>query len=181
MNFQNWCNDCAVGTSCPCLGFWIRSRTRACSAQKSNGSPSVVSIWSNFVLLPGCHKILEVSSFASVCQLYPTGQCFECSKSSRILFPVACVGSDTKSCTSSSLNLVKILLSTRVLARPCSSSVKLMTPIRHCSANTELIYRTNCLEQEFCVHRISVEVNGSLTFLFLRIPRLKALILLKTK
>ena len=180
MNFQNWCNDCAVGTSCPCLGFWTGSRTRACSAQKSNGSPSVVAIWSIFVLLPGCRKILEVFSNNCVSCILPANAAM-LKTFSRILFPVARVGSDTKSCTSSSFNLVKILLSTGVLARPCSSSVKLMTPIRHCSANTELIYRMNCLEQEFCVHRTSVEMNGTLTFLFLKIPRLKALILLKTK
>ena len=43
-----------------------------------------------------------------------------------------------------------------------------MTPIRYCSLTTELIYRMNCLEQEFCVHRVSVEVNGTFTFLLLK-------------
>ena len=57
---------------------------------------------------------------------------------------------------------------------------ELVTPVRHCSVNTELIYRKNCLEQEFWVHRISVEVNGGLIFFCFNIPRLKALILLNT-
>ena len=39
-----------------------------------------------------------------------------------------------------------------------------MASIRYFSVNTDLFYRINCLEQEFCVHRISVEVNGTFTF-----------------
>ena len=35
---------------------------------------------------------------------------------------------------------------------------ELLTPIRRCSANTELIDRMNCSEQEFCVCRISIGV-----------------------
>ena len=48
-----------------------------------------------------------------------SGQRFEAHTISRILFPVAIVGRDTKSCTSSGFNLVKKkLLSTRKLVRP---------------------------------------------------------------
>ena len=52
MNFQNWSNNCAFGNSCQDLGFRIRSRTRVFSVQRSNCSPSVVRIWSNFVFSP---------------------------------------------------------------------------------------------------------------------------------
>ena len=41
---------------------------------------------------------------------------------------------------------------------------EMIKPSRHCSVNPELIYRMNCLEQEFCVHSISVEVNGTFAF-----------------
>ena len=52
----------------------------AFSAQRSDCSPSVVSIWSNFVLLPSCHTILEVRFFAYLCELYFTGQALRSSK-----------------------------------------------------------------------------------------------------
>ena len=87
---------------------------------------------------------------------------------SRIVFPVACVGGDTKSCTSSSFNLVKILLSTRRPSLFFFCQTEFMASIRYFSVNTDLFYRINCLEQEFCVHRISVQVNGCLTFLLLQ-------------
>ena len=45
---------------------------------------------------------------------------------------------------------------------------ELITPIRHCSINTELIYRMNYLEQELSVHQISVEVKGCFTFLLIQ-------------
>ena len=43
-----------------------------------------------------------------------------------------------------------------------------MTSIRCCSVNTELIYKMNCLEQEFSVHRIFVEVNDCFTLILLQ-------------
>ena len=39
-----------------------------------------------------------------------------------------------------------------------------MTPIRNCPVDTELIDRVNCLEQEFCIERISIDVNGTSAF-----------------
>ena len=101
-----------------------RSRTRVFSAQRSTCSPSVVFIWSNFVLLPGCRTILEVSFFRIIVSSILTASDSKLRTCSRILFPVAGVWRDTKSCTSSGFNLVKILLSTGRLARPFSSSVK---------------------------------------------------------
>ena len=56
MNFQNWSNDGASRNSCQSLGFRIKPRNRIFSVQKSNCSPSVVSMWSNFVLFPGCKQ-----------------------------------------------------------------------------------------------------------------------------
>ena len=41
---------------------------------------------------------------------------------------------------------------------------ELITPIRNCSVDTELIDRVNCLEQEFCICKISIEVNGTSAF-----------------
>ena len=76
-NFQNLSNDCAFRDSCQSLGVRIISRNRVFSAQRSNCSPSVVSIWSNSVLFPGCTKILEVSFFTLLCQLYLTGELVE--------------------------------------------------------------------------------------------------------
>ena len=63
MNFQNRSNDCAFKNSCQSLGLRIMSRNRIFSAQTSNCSPSVVSIWSNYVLFLGCSKMLKVSFF----------------------------------------------------------------------------------------------------------------------
>ena len=57
MNFRNRSNDCAFRNSYQSLGF-LFSRNRIFSAQRrSNCAPSVVSIWSNFVLFPGCNKM----------------------------------------------------------------------------------------------------------------------------
>ena len=42
---------------------------------------------------------------------------------------------------------------------------ELFTPLRHGSANTELIYRKKSSEQEFCVRWISTEVDGFFTLL----------------
>ena len=46
-------------------------------------------------------------------------------------------------------------------------SLHLSSRIDYGSVDTELIYGMNCLEQEFCVCWISVEVNGGFTFLLL--------------
>ena len=45
---------------------------------------------------------------------------------------------------------------------------ELITPIRYSSVDTQPIYTMNCLEQEFCVLRISDEVNGGSSFLLLQ-------------
>ena len=108
MNFENWSNDCAFGNSCQNLGFWIISINRKFSTQKSNCSPSVVTIWSNFVLFPSCHKILEVSFSHTCVSCVLLANSSKLKTFSRILFPVACVGRDTKNCTSSGFNLVII-------------------------------------------------------------------------
>ena len=137
---------------------------------KSNCFSSVVPIWSNSVLLPGCHKILEFSSFAQLCQLYLTGQLVE-TQDSFFLRVSSC------SCRKRIPRVVLLLVSTwsnLVVHSSTFSSLlficrtELVTPIRHCSVHTELISRLIWLEQEFCVHRISVEVNGTLTFLLLQ-------------
>ena len=47
---------------------------------------------------------------------------------------------------------------------------ELMSPIRDCSVNTELTYMMNCLEQQFCIHRLSIEVNGTFAFVLLQDP-----------
>ena len=82
------------------------------------------------------------------------------------LFPDAISGGDTESCTSCDFTLVKKLLFTDLsLSRHFSSSVKpkSFTPIRHCSVDTELIYRMNNSAQEFCVRWISIEMYGFFT------------------
>ena len=45
---------------------------------------------------------------------------------------------------------------------------ELVTPIRNCSVDTELIDRVNCLEQEFCIFKTSIEVNGTSASLLLQ-------------
>ena len=92
------------------------------SALKSNSSPTVVSVRSNFVLRPGCHTMLEVSFFSFNCvRCIPLASASKLNTFSCILFPGALVGRDSKSCTSSGCKLVNILLFTEKLA---SSSVK---------------------------------------------------------
>ena len=45
----------------------------------------------------------------------------------------------------------------------------------HYSVNTELIYKLNCWkQQEFCVRRVVIEVNGFFTYFFFKILRLIA-------
>ena len=125
MNFQNRSNDCAFRNSCPSLGFRTISRNRVFTSQKGTCSPSLDSTWSNFVLFPGCNKILELSFLALLCQLYLTGQFVEPLDS--FWHPVSsCL------CRKRYQELYffwfqlgrKILLSTRLLARPFSSSVE---------------------------------------------------------
>ena len=63
-----------------------------------------------------------------------------------------------------------------LLAQPCSRfycpqksdssflffcQAELITPIRNCSVDTELMDRVISLEQEFCIYQISIAVNGT--------------------
>ena len=152
MNFQNWSNDGAFGNCCPNLGFRTRSRTRIFSVQRSKCSPSVVSIWSNYVFLPGDRKMLEVCFFRVIVSAvshrparrssklfsYPVSSCL-CRKRYQDLYFCRFQRGQ---------NLV-------VHKSTCSSvfffcRTESITPIRNCSADTELFDRVNCLEQEFC-------------------------------
>ena len=156
--------------SCQSFVFRIRSRNRVFSARRCDCSPSVVSIWSNFVLVPGCHKILEASFFAKLCQLYLTGQLVEAQDF--FLHPAS-------SCLCrrryQELYFFRFQLGQNLVVHRITGSsllffcrTELITPIRHCSVNTELIYRMNDLEQDFSVHQISVEVKGCFTFLLIQ-------------
>ena len=82
-----------------------------------------------------------------------------------ILFPSARFGRDTNISNSSGSTMVKILLSTGIAT--CSyffiCQAELITPIRHCRIDTDLIHRMNCLKQELRIHKISSEVYGIFT------------------
>ena len=49
----------------------------------------------------------------------------------------------------------KIMLSTRVAGPSLFffCQAELITPIRNCSVDTELIDKVNCVEQEFCIYK----------------------------
>ena len=71
---QQWC----FKNSGQSLGFRIRSRTRVFSTQKSNCSPSVVRVLSNFVLFPGCNQDIGSKFFlkiVSAVSYWPTHRC----------------------------------------------------------------------------------------------------------
>ena len=74
---------------------------------------------------------------------------------SRKLFPDTGLGEDTKIFTSRDFTLCQytfchgFLLFFLSLFFLCQA--EMFTPIRDCSVNTELIYRMNDSEQEFCV------------------------------
>ena len=112
-----------------CQSFGTTSRNRVFSAQKSKCSPSVNSIWSNFVLFPRCNKILEVSFFAYLCQLHPVSSCLCRRRYQELYFFGFQLGQ----------NLV-VHRSTGS-SRLFFSRTELTTPVRHCSVDTELIYR----------------------------------------
>ena len=94
------------------LGFRIRSRTGIFSAPTSNVSPSVVSTWSNFVLLSSDHKMLEEGFFTQLRKLRLFSGVWKLNAPPCVLFPGAWVGGDTNNSTSSGSTMVKILLST---------------------------------------------------------------------
>ena len=102
--------------------------------------------------------------------------------------PVALIGLGvhTKDCTSPactlSINILDLyfLLIQRKSGLFAVSRFVLITPTRNCSVDTELIRREYDLEQQFGIRRFSVEVYGCFPLLCRRIPRLNALILVKT-
>ena len=117
LNFQDWSNNGAFSDGCHGLGFRIRSHKGVIVHHLS--SPF--------------GRILYWFPAVARCRKYFFDNCVSCillagsSKRktlSSILFRVACVGGDTKSCTSSGFNLVNFLLSTRTATSPFSSSVE---------------------------------------------------------
>ena len=171
LNFQNWSNDCAFGKA---VTNWDPSNERENEHSRQRrvivlqpSSPSgrilyfftaVTRYWKDaswhrsetWVLLEGASKLKTFS---------------------RILFPSAIVVRHSKSSTSFNCTLDQ--KSNLVVHKIANSfhlffcQTELMTPVRQSSVDSELIYRMDCLEQKFCVHRISVEVDGDFTFLLL--------------
>ena len=152
------------------LGSRIRSRTLIFSTQRSNFSPSAIPIWSNFVRLSGDHKMLEkVFSHSCVSCIF-FSSVWKLNAPPCILFPGAWVVGDTNNSTSSGSTMEKICPQHYRLVAFFFCQGKLMTPIHNCSVDTEPIDRVNCLEQEFCIYRISIIVNGTSAFPFLQDP-----------
>ena len=88
-----------------------------------------------------------------------------------ILFPGDWVGRDTNNSTSSDSNgEIFIIYNNTDLSFFFFCQSELMTPFRNCSVDTELIDRVNCLEQEFCIYRITIEVNCTSAFPLLQDP-----------
>ena len=130
----------------------IAANTRACGYgqeheysrhQRVNCSPSVVSIWSNFVPFPRCHTILEDSLLTQLGQMYLTGQVFEALDS--LWHPVPSCSFRTRD---RKLYFFWFQLDQTIVvhSKNCSSlfimcGTELITPIRNGSVDTELIYR----------------------------------------
>ena len=177
---RNWSNDGAFGNSWQCLGFRIRSRTRIFSTQRSNFSPSVVCIRSNFVRLPGDHKMLEEGFFTELCKLYLLFQGLEAQCAPPcILFPGAWVGGDTNNSTSSGSTMVKIFIvhkHTRPFLLLWSNWHQSQLLRRHWADWQSELFGTRVLS--FIESPLKWMVH--LPSLCFKIPRLNALVLLKT-
>ena len=79
-----------------------------------------------------------------------------------ILFPSATFRRDINISTSSGSTMVKNPLSTKIATRSFSfCQTELIAPIRDGRIGTDLIHGKNCLKQEFRIHSISIEVNGT--------------------
>ena len=164
MNFQNRSDGCAFGNSCQSFGFRIRSRTRIFSTQRSNCSSSVVCIRLNFVIIPSGHKMLE-KAFSHSCVNCIFSSVFEGQRAS--LHPVSrCLsGRRYQQFHFFRSTMVKIFF----VYRNTDSSffffcqTELTTPI----SNYE---NWTAWKQEFCIHSISMEVNGTSALLLLQDP-----------
>ena len=106
-----------------------------CSRHKRVIIPIRRLIWSKFALFPGCDNILVVTFFAQLCQLYLTGKLVETQDS--LWHPVFSCSFRKRY---QELYFFWFQLGENLVVqrstRPCRT--ELITPVRHCSVNTEL-------------------------------------------